>query len=529
MKPDIRSSRNDVDLIWIALGLIIFAIVLVRVSWLNDDAYITFRIVENFVNGYGPVYNVGERVQVFTHPLWMLLISGVYFLYNLLNISFPAALPFIAILISWFIIASAVAFFALQAWTRPAAFMLGLWLLLNSKAVTDYLASGLENPLTFALLAAFTYYYWKRQSNSPVLQPRALLQLSFIAGLATLNRMDTLLIFAPAIAVVWWHSPKRIRAVGSIALGFLPFILWEFFSLVYFGFLFPNTAYAKLSSGIGPMAYLHQGVLYLFNSILLDPVSILIVLTVIGLGLRGWERKITPLAAGIAIYLVYILRIGGDYMSGRFISTLVFGSVLCLVQMDLDWQSLAVPAFVVVLLVGLTAGTMPYTSDSTYRQAYIDNKGISDERAFRYPEWGLLRINRNQLLPDSAFSQGNWSRSGSREVRISGAIGVQGYLLGPDVHILDVMALADPLLARMPAMDSVHWRPGHIEREIPDGYVETLYSGKNEIEDPSLSKYYSALQNITRDPIFAAERLRTIFKFNTGYYDAYRDGFVSGK
>src|SRR5258708_38848078 len=51
---------------------------IVKDAWLSDDSYITFRTVDNFVNGYGPVWNVGERVQSYTHPLWMLLLSACY-------------------------------------------------------------------------------------------------------------------------------------------------------------------------------------------------------------------------------------------------------------------------------------------------------------------------------------------------------------------------------------------------------------------------------------------------------------------
>jgi arabinofuranosyltransferase len=54
-----------------ALGLIVVAIN----AWLCDDAFITLRSARNLVEGRGPVFNVGWRVQSFTHPAWMLLLS----------------------------------------------------------------------------------------------------------------------------------------------------------------------------------------------------------------------------------------------------------------------------------------------------------------------------------------------------------------------------------------------------------------------------------------------------------------------
>src|SRR3954470_2836434 len=48
-------------------------------TWLSEDSFITFRVVDNFVHGYGPRWNPLERVQTYTHPLWMLGVSAVYF------------------------------------------------------------------------------------------------------------------------------------------------------------------------------------------------------------------------------------------------------------------------------------------------------------------------------------------------------------------------------------------------------------------------------------------------------------------
>jgi len=61
---------------WLSITLL--SLVMLVNAWLVDDAYITFRTVVNAVNGHGLVWNIGERVQVYTHPLWMFLITGLY-------------------------------------------------------------------------------------------------------------------------------------------------------------------------------------------------------------------------------------------------------------------------------------------------------------------------------------------------------------------------------------------------------------------------------------------------------------------
>ena len=52
-------------------GSLAFALLVVRTAWLSDDAYITFRTVMNAIGGYGLRWNVADRVQTYTHPLWM--------------------------------------------------------------------------------------------------------------------------------------------------------------------------------------------------------------------------------------------------------------------------------------------------------------------------------------------------------------------------------------------------------------------------------------------------------------------------
>lgn len=74
--------RKHSHIIFVVLGTgiaLIFLWIILNRAWVSDDAYITFRVVDNFLNGYGLRWNINERVQVFTHPLWMFLISGISF------------------------------------------------------------------------------------------------------------------------------------------------------------------------------------------------------------------------------------------------------------------------------------------------------------------------------------------------------------------------------------------------------------------------------------------------------------------
>ncbi len=51
-------------------------ITLLRTAWVSDDAMITLRTLMNFEHGYGLRFNIDERVQAYTHPLWLFVLLG---------------------------------------------------------------------------------------------------------------------------------------------------------------------------------------------------------------------------------------------------------------------------------------------------------------------------------------------------------------------------------------------------------------------------------------------------------------------
>ena len=134
-----------------------------------------------------------------------------------------------------------------------------LLIVIFSKAFLDYSTSGLENPLTNLLLILFTYIYFKKVEDN-----NRMLLLSLVSSLIMTNRIDCGLLVLPALFV---EVLKR-KAINyfHILIGFIPFISWELFSLIYYGFPFPNTAYAKLNTGINRLDLIEQGfeILYIF-------------------------------------------------------------------------------------------------------------------------------------------------------------------------------------------------------------------------------------------------------------------------
>ncbi|HEU5305922.1 MAG TPA: hypothetical protein VFW97_01260, partial [Acidimicrobiia bacterium] len=48
-----------------------------RHRWTADDGFINLRIVRHIVDGHGPVFNTGQRVEVGTSPLWLAVLSAL--------------------------------------------------------------------------------------------------------------------------------------------------------------------------------------------------------------------------------------------------------------------------------------------------------------------------------------------------------------------------------------------------------------------------------------------------------------------
>jgi arabinofuranosyltransferase len=162
--------------------------------------------------------------------------------------------------------------------------------------------------------------------------------------------------------------------------------------------------------------------------------------------------------------------------------------VLLLSDVELKRRQV-VPLLGLVILLGFSISPTTISSDVTYGQSDTQPRGlfngIIDERGFYYQATGLLRFNRNEDLPRHLWVyDGIIAKLRSEDVIVRGAIGFFGFYAGPDVYIVDVDGLANPLLARLPIQSSSHWRSGHFKRTIPAGYIDTLKKGSNLIEEP---------------------------------------------
>jgi arabinofuranosyltransferase len=232
------------------------------------------------------------------------------------------------------------------------------------------------------------------------------------------------------------------------------------------------------------------------------------------------------LTLGIALYLVYLVKIGGDYMSMRFFSTpFAIGVVLLCRLAWLQRPPLALTCLAAALgLSWMMPGCPLRTGADHGRAAQIDvTASILDLRLLYYKHMGLLPTWHalaagHTPLPCILEAERNLRRDDPPWLKPIGTAGRRVFREAAAVHAVDRNALGDALLARLP-MANVSWRPGHYRRHIPAGYDETLLSGENRLADPNLALYYDHLKLIIAGPLWDPARWHSIWMMNTGQLD----------
>ncbi|MBO6147965.1 MAG: hypothetical protein J6O55_01340 [Lachnospiraceae bacterium] len=511
-----------------------FFLMVVSLAWQSDDAYHGYVMSRHLAEGAGLVYNLGERSTASTCPLFTLVIAAAYFV--------TREMYFTSIMVCALFSLGAYCILAYKICRSKEQLLIAFIALTGSQAFISYTTSGLENSLLFFLSALFLWELSKKESYNAL----SLLRLALVFSCLAMARMDSVLIFIPVI--LWAYLFKRDnvsfpKAVGIGILGLLPFILWELFALFYFGFPFPNPAYVKLGSGIATIEYIKRGLIYGIYTAL-DDLTVVIV-PFIGAMLCLIQKKLRyiMIAAGIFIYYIYIVRIGGDFMMGRHFTNLLFVAVCTIIMLQNDaeldakrlrlMRSVFNGAVVVTVFFALGFGR---TVGSQYLAGHLYSSQISDEREYYFDTTGLYNNVVSLIKTGRLKIPETWNDEAPRDLRerklcggiLDNAAGILVYY-NSDLYLNDTYALGDPFLSKLPASYNPNWRVGHLRRELPGGYRTSIWSGKNEIRDKDLHKYYDIIRLITRGRLWDGERLKAILDINLGRYNYLIENYMDRK
>lgn len=236
--------------VWlIARVIIVASIILVLISsflhysdilLIYDDAYIFFRYAKNYANGYGLVYNIGERVEGYTSFLWVYLLGLGY---KYLRIE-PVNLSVVLGVLSYMLILGILYRFSDKFITHKSNFILiPILLYAADGSFTRYVFSGMDTLLFVALFLIAIYVLIFIRHPLQVAIAFFFLALSRPEGLAYLGLG---LIFVLVSEKNKYDGLKRAFQIIAIFFAlYAPYFIWRY---VYYGYLLPNTYYAKASA-----------------------------------------------------------------------------------------------------------------------------------------------------------------------------------------------------------------------------------------------------------------------------------------
>ena len=278
---------------------------------LIDDAMVSMRYAHHVAQGFGAVWNIGDKpIEGFTNPGWMfymavlhlfaipaskislgimtasaiVLLANTYVVYRICEVLQPGSkyAPLIAAGITAF-------YFPLVFWSLRGMEVGVLSLLIDVSALIaiQVIAGGGQ---------------------------RSILLLSLVFFLALVVRMDALLQILIIGIYLINRSKFNLRelALPFLIIGLTSFaILW--FQRVYFGDFLPNTYYQKV---VGASAWerIKNGIL-VFNQYASRDILVLALFTLAGVFLYKdmWKQETLLLAGFFLVQCAYSIWVGGDY------------------------------------------------------------------------------------------------------------------------------------------------------------------------------------------------------------------------
>ena len=497
------------------LSIIIILFTVLQNAWIGDDAQIMFRQVWNLLSGDGITFNFGQRVQAFSNPSWFWLVSIFGFITKELYLT----VIFLSIALS----ISATVLLILAQYNRDKQNLVlisPIILLPFSWAFIDYSTSGLENPLSYFLVSLLLYFLVGIDS-------RKYLQILFIIlALLFLNRLDYSVLFLPLALYLMWYSTNIRQLLRNIWPGAVIIFIWFIFATFYFGSPLPNTFYAKLTAGYPTEEVFMRGWNY-FLSMKSDLVSVLIIFLGICLSIISRNMSLICLTIGQILYMLYIFQAGGDFMLGRFFAILVFlsvGQIILSLNHLIKWNINTKNFFILITLTLIVIvgyfqrypfllAVDNYKSRGLFYGTEFPNFHIVDEKNYYYFGLGLFSPTRTTwpiIQPQS-------EKLPTKYYATCGALGSKS-ISDPSFFFIDQCGLTDPLISRIPAVQSEVWRIGHHLRKIPTEYGEFIIGNVNEIPDKQINPLLQDITLLTSGRLTNLNRLFAIWRVNTGYY-----------
>ena len=458
-------------------------------SFIQDDAFTSLRYVKNFLNGDGLVFNYGERVEGYTNFLWVMLLSAITYATQLisrvpviahalnlnplldLNTFLPSLAQFLsnafgitALLITYILSRRLIGKKYNPVLTELFSFIPAATLLYSTNFVY-WSVSGMETSLFVSLTLLSIYYFLDPD-------PGRRKWFLVVSILNTFLRPEGMIFFFLLLCFEylenfinhkenkpWKRIIKSIdkKLVQAIIIYSIPVAAYICFRLVYYGYPFPNTFYAKTEFTI---QFLKRGSGYFFDFLKAYLLYGIILLPVILQLLRGkLKREEILLIFFSASWCLIVILLGGDILPIHrfFIPVLPLIYLVALISLlnlidELKAKHSQVIAYIILIIFSLALAF----------NGYERNKGeMMEKRAY---ETGL--VTKMKIYADYLNKV---EKKNSRKVRVAmSTIGAFSFYSG--LPVIDLVGLTDEYIAHNPKEEK------GIDEELPVLWKERHYN-----------------------------------------------------
>lgn len=429
-----QSNQQKLGLTFLSILTIIFIYHIESYKFIQDDSFITFRYIKNFITGNGLVFNIGERVEGYTTFLWTIMLA----LPAKLGFDLIPSSQYLGVLFGIFtLFATYQLSRKISAQIRPFVFnLIAVLLFTASSAAAYWFISGMETGF-FTFLTILSILLFLQEHN----KIKKFYYAPVLFFLLSLTRPEGMFLFGLSIIFLLYElirKEKQERASFTkliliwLIIYTIPTGIFMSWRLSYYGYLFPNTYYAK--AGIST-EYFKAGLDYflkfaenylVWGALLILPIYLLIK--------KKWNNEILYCTFITFAYSAYIIIVGGDVLAAFRFFIPILPIIYILVQesfyeiyKNLEAKFSQAKYIVYALIILLTYYT------------YITPKDYV--RRYQMLEIGLV---------EKMKAYGLWikSKSNPNTVIAASTIGAISYYA--EVTLIDMLGLTDETIAHKP-------------------------------------------------------------------------------
>ena len=463
-----------------------------------DDAFISYRYAQNLAAGHGLVFNPGERVEGYTNFSWVVLLAlGIK-----LGIR-PESLSMVLGVVAASGIIAVISLASARLGLGPETFWVAPALLAVTPALAVWATGGLETTFYAFLLTLGVCRLAEEVEDG---NPRIATALIF--ALAALTRPEGALfggLMSMILLVQFGRSHAgRIawaRWTGVFLVVFLSYFFWRW---RYYGYLLPNTFYAKVDVGGSQLV---RGLRHLaaFGT----AIGSWLALPLLGLVLiRG--KAPTILAAATVAQLVFVVIVGGDGLPMFRFFVPVLGLLFVLVAWGTD--SLLTKIAASRGLRGIAA-------------ALLALAGLyAASAAFTGPQYLYVKQDEAEV---AAWSEiGRWFHDHAKPTDSIGVVPAGAVPYYSELKALDMLGLNDVTIAHTPiALGSGQaghekYNTAYVLERAPTYLLIGVYRLFEGPGDPlrRVTPYYPVERELINSPEFLSRYRIRQAKAATGYF-----------